>query len=519
MASFYEELHKSDAFSDEKENAQSRASIDKWIFRLLLILIGFMPLIVVANVEQVVSPLISNIDALSSGTKGDLFTHFKALFVLGITVITGGMLLAKVFFMGGTIRKTALNYFLGLFVIAIVLSTIFSPNISIALSGQYNRADGAISWLCYVALMFIAMNISYPKNTIRYIMYAMMPFVFINLYIITMNFYGKDLLQNAAVQKFVSMLLPEGASISQGSHLVGTLNQWNYMSGMFAIMTVMYLAWAIISKNWGETIVGAITASASVAIMFMSISTSGFLTVVISLIVVLIIFIKAPMKKNAFVAIMLFLVTTVPIFHILASKNDLVWKESFGFMFDSNPYEETSSQTTLNHFGNFGLKQAYAADQTFELPVLPEKGWSLGSGRMYIWDKTLDLVADRPILGYGLDSIVYNFPHYNIDARSGNNSENTIVDKPHNLYIGILYGTGVIGALALLLILLSTAFTGAKAFVDKKKLQMTVLFIGVFAFGVQALFNDSLPGVTPIVFVFMGILISLIENKKMQESI
>ena len=235
MTSFYEELHKSKKYSDEKENTQSRVNVDKWIFRLLLFLIGFMPLVVMGNIEEIISPIISNLDILSSGIKGDLFTHYKAWIVLIITIITGVLLLVKFLFMDGTIRKTYLNYVLGIFVVVIVVSTVVSPNISIALNGQYNRSDGAISWLCYVALMFIAMNIEYPKNVVKYIMYMMMPFVFINLYIITMNFYGKDLLQNSWAQSVVSIMLPEGANISEGSQLLGTLNQWNYMSGMFAI--------------------------------------------------------------------------------------------------------------------------------------------------------------------------------------------------------------------------------------------------------------------------------------------
>ena len=174
MSSFYDSI-----LNDEGEDLQSRKSIDKWIFRLFLVLLGVMPLIVLASMEEVVSPLISSVDVLSSGTKGELFTHYKALFVLIITVIASLLFLAKVFFVNGTIRKTFLNYVLGAFVIAIVISTIMSPNITIALNGQYNRSDGAISWLCYVAFMFIAMNIEYPKNVVRYLMYAMMPFVYI----------------------------------------------------------------------------------------------------------------------------------------------------------------------------------------------------------------------------------------------------------------------------------------------------------------------------------------------------
>ena len=151
--------------------------------------------------------------------------------------------------MNGSIKKTWLNYVLGVFAIAIIVSTIFSPNISIAINGMYNRSDGAISWICYIALMFIAMNICYPKNVINYIMYMLMPFVYINLFIITTNFYGKDLLQNDIVSRIVMSTLPEGSSLGENSQLLGTLNQWNYMSGMFAMMTVMYLAWAVTSKK------------------------------------------------------------------------------------------------------------------------------------------------------------------------------------------------------------------------------------------------------------------------------
>ncbi|KYG90271.1 hypothetical protein A0U40_08515 [[Bacillus] sp. KCTC 13219] len=513
MTSFYEELHKSDTISDENENAQSRASVDKWIFRLLLLLLGVMPLIVLANIEQVTSPLISNVESLASGTKGELFTHFKSLFTLIITIIVSGLLLAKVFFMNGTIRKTYLNYVLATFAIVIVISTIASPNITIALSGLYNRSEGAVSWLCYIALMFVAMNIEYPKGVIKYVMYTMIPFVFINLFIIMMNFVGKDILQSGSIQSFISIMLPEGAAIGQGSQLIGTLNQWNYMSGMFAIMTAMYLAWAIISKEWFETIVGAVTASASIAILFMSISTSGFLTFVISLGLLIVIFIKAPMKKNAVVAVVMFIVISAPVFHILANKNDLVWKESFGFILNNNPYDK-SAEKLVGHANILKAKKVYAEDQTFELPVLPEKGWSAGSGRMYIWGKTFDLVKKRPLLGYGLDSIMYNFPHYNIDARAGNNSENAIVDKPHNVYIGILYGTGIIGILAFVILIIGTALQGAKAFIDKQKLPLTILFIACFAYFIQALFNDSLPGITPIAFVFMGLLIGLVKSSK-----
>ncbi|MER2000349.1 MAG: hypothetical protein ABS882_11265, partial [Lysinibacillus sp.] len=382
MGSFYERVNKKSTLVDDREDAISRQTVDKWIFRLLLVLLGFMPLVVLANIEEVVSPLVSNLSVLTSGAKGELFTHYKAFIVIIITVITGLMLLAKIVFMNGTIRKTWVNYVLGAFVVAIVLSTIFSPNITIALNGQYNRSDGAISWLCYIALMFIAMNIEYPKKVINYVMYAMMPFVYINLFIITMNFYGKDLLQQAWLKKFVSITLPEGASLGEGSQLVGTLNQWNYMSGMFAMMTVMYIAFAITSKKWSDVVIGAVTAGAATAVMWMSLSTSGFLTVAVLSVVLLIALFRVEHKKQAFAALTIFVIIAASSFHVLANKNQAVWTESFGFIFENNPYAEPIEATF-----DF-TRKAYASDESLELPTLPNSSISAGTGRVYIWEKS-----------------------------------------------------------------------------------------------------------------------------------
>ncbi|MEK4698520.1 O-antigen ligase family protein [Solibacillus sp. FSL R7-0668] len=499
MASFYEELNQRDAVSDERENSESRKKMDQWIFYSLLVLIGFMPLIVMANVQEVISPLISNVDVLSSGIKGDLFTHYKALMLLIVTLFVSALFLGKIFFMGGTIRKTYLNYVLGVFVVAIVVSTIASPNTSIALNGQYNHSDGAISWLCYVALLFIAMNIEYPKNVIKYIVYTMMPFVYINLYIITMNFYGKDLLQNAWAQSLVSIMLPEGSSISEGSALVGTLNQWNYMSGMFAMMTVMYLAWAVTSQKWVDNIVGAVTASAAIIVMFMSVSTSGFLTVLVVGAVILVAALLTKKKGQAVVSLAIFFLIAAPVFHVLAEKDYRVWTESFGFFTEKNPYME--EVTALLNTTNV----AHASKEVLELPVLPERATAAGSGRTYIWDKTLDLVGNRAILGYGNDTLIYNFPHYSLDARSGMKDENTITDKPHNQFVGVLYGFGIFGLVALVMLVVATGIAAFRAIIKKAWAEL-VLALTILAYFSQSMFNDSLPASSGFTFVLIGIL-------------
>lgn len=519
MARFYEEIHKSDVASDERENIQSRANIDKWIFRLLLLLIYFMPLIVMGSTREILSPLISNQEVLSSGIKGDLFTYYKSLMIIVITIITSILFVSKIFFMNGQIRKTPFNYILGLLLTAILLSTIFSPSISIALNGQPNRSEGAIVWVCYIALIFIAINIQYPKNFMRSIMYCMIPFVLLNVFFITMNFYGKDMLQQEWLRIFVSMTLPAESTISDGSHLLGTLNQWNYMSGMFGMMTVMYLAYSILSKGTLEKIVTLVMAIVSMAITFMSVSTSGFFAIVCIIPLIIWLIFKSNDSKRASLVFALFFIVSGINMHILASENDKVWSESIGFFYKgTNPYTEIIENSESNSRSSFELgllgEKAFAAENSFELPVLPEGAWSGGTGRTYIWKETLKLVEERPWLGYGLDTLVYHFPHYQLEAR-GNLLIETIVDKPHNVYLGVLFGTGIFGFIFYMLFVIGTLKGVIKElFAKKEATTLATLAVVWLAFLIQSLFNDTTPAMTGTLFVLVGMPLGIQYNKK-----
>ncbi|MBM7609062.1 O-antigen ligase [Lysinibacillus composti] len=518
MTSFYGESRQVNKISDEKENQISRDNVDKWIFRLFLVLIGFMPLIVLAHATEFVSPIVSTMSNLTSGVKGDLFTYYKSLIILVVTIIAALLLLSKVLFMNGKVKKTKLNYFLGGFVIVLIISTIVSPNISIALNGLYNRSEGAIMWICYTALIFIAMNINYPKNAVNYVMYSLYPFIFINLFIIIMNFYGKDLLQFEWVQKLVSLFLTGGSQISEGSVLIGTLNQWNYMSGMFSIMTVMFLSYAVVDKNPIRRTINLIVALAAMAVMLMSISASGFVTVVFITVILIWLVIKSENKLKSLAVLVVFAIISGALIHVLSLKNAEVWDESLGFFISENPYETEQplgASVTTEGLLDLLSNKAYASDNSFELPVLPTPQWGPGTGRIYIWQETLELVADRPLFGYGIDTLVYHFPHTQLEAQA-NMNEVTIVDKPHNLYVGILYGTGIIGFALFAALLLITLVATIKSIItfNCSSSLIVVLSVAWIAFLVQALFNDTAPGTAGLLFTIAGITLGLFYNEK-----
>lgn len=177
----------------------------------------------------------------------------------------------------------------------------------------------------------------------------------------------------------------------------------------------------------------------------------------------------------------------------------------------SNPYELQEVSSLI-----FKENTAHASESVVELPILPERGGSAGTGRLYIWEKGLGLVQDRPLLGYGMDTFMYHFPHYNIDARSGNWNEEIIVDKPHNTYLGVLYGAGLFGFLSLILIAGTTLLKFIRL-LFKDTVNLIVLGIGGGAYFVQALFNDSLPSTTGVIFIIMGIFLGAILKLNVSE--
>ena len=510
---------------DEKEDIESQIVVDKWILYILISIVVFVPLIVLGHVTNVVSPLIDNKIQLQSGPKVDIFTHYKNILLVVLTSSALVLFLYKLYFLNYQLPRRRILWFFVIYIIGILFSTLLSESIKISLFGQYNRSDGAISYLCYIILMFIAMNIQYPTTTIKYVLYSFYPFIIINFILSVMNFLGNDALKYEMIQKIISAGFSEGVEINEESMLLGTLNHWNYMSGMFSILTILYLTLVLIDSNFKAKIINLFFAFISVTTMLIAMSASGFVTLVAMIPFVIWIGYKSLNRKSAFVMLMLFGVVSGGIIHLLSSENPEAWDESIGFFLPMNPYlEDQPLEQTSNREDNpsplnlsFLIGSTANAAANFSLPELPESSWGPGTGRIYIWTETIKLLKERPLFGYGLDTLIYNFPHYNLEARE-NLVMVTIVDKPHSFYVGILYGTGIIGFIGFLGIILPTIFTSIKSIYRFNISGTTVILcVAWLAFLVQALFNDSLPGTTGPMFVVGGIMMGLLYKKNEKE--
>lgn len=514
--------------ANKKETTSPVEKIDKIIFGLLLVVIGFIPLIVLGSMQQVQSPVISYISQMQSARLGDLFGYYKVIALIIVTSIIAILFFVKVIFYNDPIRKTFLNWLIGAAILVILLSTILSPAATIALTGHYTRVEGAFTWLCYMLLFFFAMNIRYPEHTFRYVVWTLVPFVFINFYIIIRHFYGNPIFQTDFIRDIVTSTLG-GGTVSKNANIVGTLNQWNNMSGMFAIMTVLFVGAAIFDRNNSRSTIFYVVALVSVAVLLMSISTAGFLTVLMMFGLLIIYAFRYGFLKRAAIVIGTFLILTLPIIHVLSTENPRVFRESLGFVIKDNPYVvSTSSQSPTSATSATNNKQEdenetvsiTTANGEYSLPVLPERGNAALASRVYIWDKTIEILKDRPVFGYGMDTFMYYFPHYNIDARAGMMDEHPVVGKAHSVYFGLMQGVGYIGFLPFLALFLSILAMTLMPLIRKPSETFSpfiLLGIAFVTYMIQGIVNDSVPGVSAPLWVIAAIAMAHILPKKVEQ--
>lgn len=138
----------------------------------------------------------------------------------------------------------------------------------------------------------------------------------------------------------------------------------------------------------------------------------------------------------------------------------------------------------------------------------------LGSSRGYIWSRTLPLLKNCLFTGYGPDTYTYNFPQNDFLAKYysyQNPGEGfyITVDKPHNLYIQIMYGSGLIALIAFLAIMLIYLIDCFRLYALKKEyrpeqIMGAAVMLGIVGYLAAGFFNDSVVHVAPIFWILLG---------------
>ena len=152
-----------------------------------------------------------------------------------------------------------------------------------------------------------------------------------------------------------------------------------------------------------------------------------------------------------------------------------------------------------------------------------------GSQRGYIWSRTFPMLKDTIFVGHGADTYCAYFPQtdYSGKYNAGYPIE-TIVDKPHNLYLGCAVNTGCISLVALLALFAMYFFQSVGLYIkgdfgdDYLKFAGSGILFGVSGFLAAAMFNDSTVSVMPMFYSLLGTGIAInliIKNRQSKQLI
>ncbi len=161
-------------------------------------------------------------------------------------------------------------------------------------------------------------------------------------------------------------------------------------------------------------------------------------------------------------------------------------------------------------------------------PTIGFKGKEkLGSMRAYIWARSLPMLKENLILGNGPDTFVFRFPQNDlIGLYYAYGSPNTIIDKPHNLYLQIALNDGVIALLAFLAVMIIYIVDSMKLYALKKDFNKSeklgaATCLGVIGYLFAGVFNDSVVSVAPVFWIVLGVGVSLnyINRQKLNKKL
>jgi len=170
-------------------------------------------------------------------------------------------------------------------------------------------------------------------------------------------------------------------------------------------------------------------------------------------------------------------------------------------------------------------RKAYYAELKKVPAINVNKRESMGSGRVYIWSRSIPLLKDSLLIGNGADTYALFFPQTDYIGKFKGFGDykklsETIVDKPHNLYLQHGINIGVVSLIIYLainfLLILDLFNLIKKGKYSEKAIPFISIIIG---YGITMLFNDSAVVVSTIYWTIIGLAMALIKLDHRNNSI
>ena len=136
-----------------------------------------------------------------------------------------------------------------------------------------------------------------------------------------------------------------------------------------------------------------------------------------------------------------------------------------------------------------------------------ETAGQAGSSRWKLWVTALDFIKNRPIFGYGPDSLGKPYEELNIK-----------IDRPHNEYLQFAASLGIP---ALIFYLSALFLVFKRAFKNRKNISTNTIIAlcSVLAYLVSAFFGNTMFYTSPYFFILLAISFNIVDKEHIKNGV
>ena len=386
---------------------------------------------------------------------------------------------AVVMRIAGKIRFTLppffLCFFLALYALSAVVSTLYSVDRELSIRGDFFRQESVLTILVYTILPVLFAVLVFTHQQARMLL--------MGLAVCSVLVAAYAIIQYAGLDP-IKMAPYFGIKPLPGMRAFGsTLGNANFLGKFLVLTAPLLMGFLCISKSWNRNMFWALACSIAVAALILTETRSSWF--------------------GFFIASCIFLVTgaTVRIFKKKELLLSLAGIMLAGLVFISIAAFARGTLTDLQKMITSRTAQA------FEIGKLSET-----STRLFMWEKAIDHIAMRPLLGYGPDTHVLIMQQYNLEYNRRFNCK-VILDRVHNNYLDVALAQGIFGLLAycgILVFFLMGMWRALKQEGNAEtRIFLCAIFSGYCGYLVNDFFSFSVVSVSPTFWSLMGLTIAL----------
>lgn len=359
------------------------------------------------------------------------------------------------------IKFDLINRLLLIYFVLITISLFFSLDPIRSIEGNFLRYDGYVTQIMYMLLFLFARTIHTINKRFIYL---------VSLSSAIVSIYG--IIQYLGFDPFIRDL-----TRMYWTSAFSTFGNQNFF-GSYLVLQIPFSLYCIIfhHQKWAY-----LTYSLSFIALLMTMTRGAWIGYFVSMLFILItLYLQNKQKffRNRHIWSTMFVSTLIFIGFNLLSKDGLT-NRFYTMFFDSKVLFTTS----------------YAKD--------PDLIDNLGSVRMFIWIRVIELIKMRPLFGFGIENLQIAFARYFNKDIMRIMGRLMLVDKAHNDYLHIAVSSGIPSLVAYLTFLITNAHNALKRLDNSVYM---LLFTSILAYTTCLFFNISVVSVAYIVWIYLGLI-------------